>query len=443
MADNSAIVALTGAAKSGNNNSEIVALNTVPAKSDNNNSEIVALTSAIAALTNAPAKSDNNNSEIVALTSAIAALTNAPAKSDNNNSEIVALTSAMAANNNTLVEPDLIQAIDLKQEQTELENISKNIPCILFRKYEERLYQTLKKCLNKEIDNIVKKAKLKKQYNTVKTQYENAKKELDVIFDTKKNITKDWLTNMDKLYTTVYKKSLNNSYFTTQYLKYIEEYDKYKGIYKSPDELSLQITPDQFEQFAYIDHHADADDVFYGKKSGGARTRNKAINKFFKDTKTAIVEGAKSANSKFELKSKLIGRRITDIQKAYDTGNVYFMPETDILKIIGSDRFDFTRKYNDNVWFLAVCIFDPNLQYFHLRDWTMEDGKAKLRFFWNFTKEIGSYNTFNYLTRRNVIGFDEKTKTIDLTQNIFSKEYTDAVIRNILKKKKRKMEKTR
>ena len=454
--NNSEVVGLTAAsaaltnapAKSDNNNSAIVALasaSAAPTKSDNNNSEIVALTaasakndnnnSAIVVLNTAPAKSDNNNSEIVALTAASAALTNAPAKNNNNNSAIVALTSAIAANNNTLVEPDLIQAIDLKQEQTELENISKSIPYILFREYEKRLYQTLKTCLNKEIDDILKKTtnELKKDANKLKKAHDELTK-IKQLFDIEQNITsnfflhitKEWLLTMDNLYTSVYGKVLNNSYFTTHYLKYIEDYSKYKGIYDSPDKLLLQITPDQFEQFAYIDHHADADDVFYGKQSGGAFFDR------FNSAKTAIVDGAKT-------KSKLIGRRITDIRKAYDEGNVHFMPETDILKIIGPDRFDFTRKYNDNVWFLAACIFDPNLQYFHLKDWTMEDWtmedeKVKPRFFWNFTKEIGSYNTFQYLTRRNVIGFDEKTNNIDLGKNIFSDKYTDAVIDTISKK---------
>ena len=492
--NNSEVVGLTAAsaaltnaiatsAKNDNNNSAIVALNTAPTKSDNNNSAIVALTAASADLTNAiasptgtPAKSDNNNSEIVALTAASAALTNAiasptgtPAKNDNNNSAIVALTSAIAANNNTLAEPKLIQKINLKQEQTELENISKSIPYILFREYEKRLYQTLKTCLNKEIDDILKKTtnELKKNVNKLKKADDELTK-IKQLFDIEQNIisnffshiTKEWLLTMDNLYTTVYKKIRNNSYFTTQYLKYIVEYNIYKKIYESLDKLSLQITPDQFEQFAYIDHHADADDVFYGKQPGGARTKNKIIKEVFKSLNDGISQGANYVGTKVakganyvetktvdaynsaKLKSNVIGRRITDIRKAYDEGNVHFKPETDILKIIGPDRFDFTRKYNDNVWFLAVCIFDPNLQYFHLKDWTMEDvkdwtmedEKVKPRFFLNFTKEIGSYNTFQYLTRRNVIGFDEKTNTIDLGKNIFSGEYTDAVIDTISKK---------
>jgi hypothetical protein len=245
---------------------------------------------------------------------------------------------------------------------------------------------------------------------------------------------------------------LENLYHDKNDKKYIELRDKYSALYDSVANINaselLKCSPDQFEQFAYIDHHADADDVFYGKKSGGANARNKVIKEIFKPltdpiAKVAKIVGTKTVdayNSARKINPK-IGRRITDIRKAYDEGNVYFKPETDILKIIGCsdngsgpDRFNFTRYHNDNIWFLAVCIFDPNLQYFHLRDWTMEDEKAKPRFFWNFTKEIGGYNTFKYLTRRNVIGFDEKTETIDLTKNIFSDEYTNAVIDTIKKK---------
>ena len=249
---------------------------------------------------------------------------------------------------------------------------------------------------------------------------------------------------------------LENLYHDKSNKKYIELRDKYSALYDSVANINaselLKCSPDQFEQFAYIDHHADADDVFYGKKSGGANARKKVIKEIFKPLTDSISKGAKIVGTKTVEGAKIvgtktvdaynsarkinpkIGRRITDIRKAYDEGNVYFMPETDICKIIGPDQFNFTRYYYNNVWFLAVCIFDPNLQYFHLRDWTMEDNKAKLRFFWNFTKEIGGYNTFRYLTRRNVIGNDIKMGTIDLTKNIFSDEYTNAVIDTIKKK---------
>jgi hypothetical protein len=202
---------------------------------------------------------------------------------------------------------------------------------------------------------------------------------------------------------TIKYKVKKNVSFKQKYEKYFSVYGERKGEY---DRINIvdcgakSISISKFEEFAYIDHHADANEIVYGKQNGGA-----------------------------ELNGGAVGRRILDIQKAYENNNVFFSNESDIKNIITPDTFNFTRKHNDYVWFLAAFIFDDNLQYLHLKNLEIKDNtKLNPRFFWNFTKQIGSKNTFRYLRKVNTIRKDEKNDTILLNESVFSDDFINDYI---------------